>query len=142
MYSKVILYDYIMEHVGLPYRWGGDDAIAGFDCSGLVIEFLVSCGSFPARTDSSAQGLFDRYASSRNNTPDFGSLAFFGKSDKEISHVAFCLNETQMIEAGGGGSKTITREDAISQNAYVRVRLINNRSDLVGFVLPTYPWKG
>ncbi|MFC1535727.1 NlpC/P60 family protein, partial [Candidatus Neomarinimicrobiota bacterium] len=30
--------------VGLPYLWGGDDAVAGYDCSGLVIEILKSVG--------------------------------------------------------------------------------------------------
>lgn len=142
MDPRVVFYDYIMKHVGLPYRWGGDDAVDGFDCSGLVLEFLVSCGAFPSGRDTSAQGLHDHFAATAHSAPSFGSLVFFGKVATEISHVGFCMNPLQMIEAGGGGSKTKTLQDAAAQNAYVRLRPIANRKDLIGFVQPAYPWKG
>ena len=41
-----------------------------------------------------------------------------------------------MIEAGGGGSKTTTKEVAVSQNARVRMRAVANRRDLVAICDP------
>jgi cell wall-associated NlpC family hydrolase len=140
MHPRVVLYDYIMKHVGLPYRWGGDDPINGYDCSGLVLEFLRAAGAFPRAGDLRAQDLFNKYEPAEE--PDFGILAFYGKSSVEISHVGFCVSKKQMVEAGGGGSKTLTEEDAAKQNAYVMIRPINSRKDFIGFRKPYYPWKG
>ena len=140
MDARVILYDYAMRFVGLPYRWGGDDSVDGFDCSGLVLELLKSADCYPAGSDTTASGLYDLFAGLSAAEPRFGSLAFFGST--KVTHVGFCLNTTQMLEAGGGGSKTLTEADAAAQNAFIRVRPIKSRKDLVGFRHPPYPWKG
>lgn len=142
MMPQVVLYDYAMKLVGLPYRWGGDDPINGFDCSGLVQELLQSCGVYPAKRDTNAAGLWQFFDVPVTTAPNFGTLAFFGAAINAIHHVGFCLNETQMLEAGGGGSTTLTAKDAADKNAYVRVRPIRFRKDLVGLKHPTYPWKG
>ena len=139
MDQRVVLYDYAIRFVGLPYRWGGDDALGGFDCSGMVLELLKAAGIYPQNSDTSAAGLYQLYAGLLVGEPDFGTLCFFGA--QVVSHVGFCLNATQMLEAGGGGSKTLTPEDAAAQNAYVRIRPIKSRKDLVGFRHPPYPWK-
>lgn len=132
-----LLYDYAMSFVGLPYIWGGDDPILGFDCSGLVLELLQAVGEFPSGDDMTAHGLFQRYSSNRLEHPQFGALVFFGRPEK-VTHVGFCLNSALMLEAGGGGSKTVHVKEAAKQNAYVRIRPISNRRDLVGFALPNY----
>lgn len=139
MHSNVVLYDYAMRLVGLPYRWGGDDAVDGFDCSGMVVELLQSVGVLPAGFDSNAAGFWNFPAFQKVDAPRFGALAFFGLPS--VIHIGFCLNEALMLEAGGGGSKTTTKEAAAAANAYVRVRPIKTRKDLVGFRLPSYPWK-
>ncbi len=138
MHANVILYDYAMRMVGLPYRWGGDDLVDGVDCSGLCIELLQAAGVFPKGFDANAAGLWN-FAFEKTTAPRFGSLVFFGVP--AVTHVGFCLNELLMLEAGGGGSQTTSREAAAKQNAYVRVRPIKSRKDLVGFRHPTYPWK-
>ncbi len=113
--------------VGLPYIWGGDDPIIGFDCSGLVQELLAAVGAAPLM-DHTADALF------RLNwpkcEPKLGAVAFYGSSSK-VSHVALCLDEETIIEAGGGGSKTLTPQDAARQNAYIRLRPLKRRNDLV-----------
>ena len=131
------LIDYAMQHVGLPYRWGGDDPMRGYDCSGFVQEILASVGEDPAgdQTADSLYRHFSRYG--KLQQPDAGALAFFGSGTK-ITHVTFCIDNFRMIEAGGGGSKVKTVEDAARQNAYIRVRPISLRSDLVETIMPDY----
>ncbi len=45
--------------LGKPYRWGGNDPLAGFDCSGLVIEGLKAAGVLPRVGDWSAAALYE-----------------------------------------------------------------------------------
>jgi len=139
IHSAKLLYDYALSFLGLPYRWGGDDPVNGVDCSGLCIELLQSVGVFPHGQDTTAAGLKSLFDSYKKSEGSFGALVFFGSSG--VTHVGFCLNDKLMVEAGGGGSRTKTREDAAVQNAYVRIRPIRTRSDLVGFVMPPYPWR-
>lgn len=135
-----ILYDYAMEFVGLPYRWGGDDTIDGFDCSGLVQELLAVVGMDPPG-DQTAQGLYEYFQLYGSATiAEFGALCFYGKSHNEITHVGMALNEELMIEAGGGGSNTTSPSAASAHNAYIRIRPINHRKDLVSIIMPTYNW--
>lgn len=141
MNQGLILYDYAMTFAGQPYRWGGDDPVNGFDCSGLVIELLQAAGMWPKGKDATAQGLCDAFPNVIVE-PRLGTLAFFGKTKEAITHVSFCLNATSMLEAGGGGSATKTLADAAAQNAFVRVRPLSWRADLVALKHPSYPWKG
>ena len=132
--------EYIKRFIGLPYKWGGDDSIAGFDCSGLVVEMLQSVGIIPLKSDFTAAAFYNKFQDGTTPATDGnirtgireGMLVFFGK-DEAVNHVGICLNSLFMIEAGGGNSKTKTREDAIKQNAYVRIRPIFSRSNTLGF---------
>lgn len=133
-----LLITYAMQFVGKPYIWGGDHPSVGFDCSGLVQEILKSAGLDPIG-DQTAQGLYNHFEKHGSiNTWGVGSLAFFGKSVKEITHIAFCVDQYRMIEAGGAGSNCKTVNDAIKEKAFVRMRLINSRKDLVAMIKPRY----
>lgn len=148
-----ILYDYAMKHVGLPYRWGGDNPVEGYDCSGFVIELLKSVGELGHNVDMTSQGLFDHYEKQGvQNSYGLGSLSFYGMSATKIRHVGFCLDEYRMVEAGGGTSTTTNVTEAIKQNAFIRIRPIKSRKDFVGLLRPRYnsigylgpmgaPWK-
>jgi hypothetical protein len=58
-----------------------------------------------------------------------------------IAGPSIMLDETLCIEAGGGGSKTNSAEDAALQNAYIRVRPHDKRKDLVAILSPNgLPW--
>ena len=124
---------------GMPYRWGGDDLLAGFDCSGFICELHRTFG-MPPHTDTTAQGFFNYYRVMATLKARFGSLVFYGKSIIQITHVAFALNDTMIFEFGGGGSLTLTLEDAIRQNASGRISPIDNRKDRVAIVNPGWPW--
>ncbi len=130
--------EYAMRFIGVPYRWGGENPITGFDCSGLVQEVLRGIGMDPPG-DQTAQALYHAFEKHSVESISEGCLLFFGKSNQHITHVAIALNSTLMIEAGGGGHLTLTEKDAAAQNAFVRIRPISHRRDLVAFVLPVYP---
>jgi len=131
------LVDYACSFLGQPYRWGGDDPIYGFDCSGLAQEILSSVGLQPS-SDLTADGLYRHFLTlGISNYKGAGALAFFG-SNARISHVGFMIDNFRMVEAGGGGSKTQTRADAAKQNAYIRIRSIYRRRDLINTILPKY----
>lgn len=136
--SVQLLKEYALSFVGIPYRWGGSHPSEGYDCSGFIQELLASAGIDPPG-DQTAQGLFNHFEKNATwNARSLGSLAFFGASVSSISHVAMLLDPYRMIEAGGGGSKTLTPADAVQDNAFVRIRLVDSRKDLVAVLKPSY----
>lgn len=130
---------YANSFLGVEYVYGGDSRFNGMDCSGFACECLRSVGLVKHREDLSAMGLFERFKSfPRGRAP--GALLFFGKSEKEISHVAIALNEIVMIESGGGTPKTDAKEKARLIGACVRHRPIDGRGDLLASIVVRYPW--
>ena len=133
-----ILRDYIMRHVGLPYRWGGDDPVLGYDCSGFVQECLASVGLDPPG-DQTAQALFNHFEQTAEwNRAGCGTLLFFGESVTKITHVGIMVDAYRYAEAGGGGSKTTSLEAAAAQNAFLRLRHKSYRKDMVAMIRPRY----
>lgn len=138
---KNLMQSWLIQNINLVYRWGGSNSVTGYDCSGLAQEFLVSFGSHPdnGKTDHTAQALYNYFSknqTAKENFYDTGALVFFGPSKTNISHVGILLNDRLMVEAGGGGSRTLTVDDAIKQNAFTRVRPITNRKDLQAVLMP------
>jgi hypothetical protein len=113
------------KELGKPYRWGGDDPIGGFDCSGLVIEHLKSVGILPAQGDWTAAGLAKRFEGREVTKLRPGCLLFWFRGQK-IGHVEIVWHvvgeRILTIGAAGGGSRTQTEADAERQNAYIKVR--------------------
>jgi cell wall-associated NlpC family hydrolase len=134
------LIQYAMSFIGVPYRWAGENPIHGFDCSGLVQEILRSVGMDPPE-DQTAQALYNLLVKKTTIRDNFcpGAVAFYGKSLTQITHVAFMIDAFRVVEAGGGGATTKTKEDAALQNAFVRIRPVNHRKDLLVTLLPDYP---
>ena len=128
---------YIYSLLGQPYRWGGDDTISGFDCSGLVIEILQSRGQYHIGHDTTSMGLFNHYkgqGAHMTAVPKFGCIAFYGRGFDKITHVAYCLDSRFIVEASGGGSRTRTEGDAAVHNAFVKIRPIKYRKDFLGML--------
>jgi len=123
--------------LGKPYLWGGDDPVAGFDCSGFMNEVLKSVGALPRKGDWTAAALRDRFAAAAVAQPYAGCLVFYGPTTAgPITHVEFCLDGEHSIGASGGGSKTLSPADAVAQNAYIKVRPILSRAGIVAYVDP------
>lgn len=125
--------------LGKPYHWGGSNGIEGFDCSGFVQEMHEAQGQ-ERGPDCNAQGFYERYKGRPAAIPEFGTLAFYGKSVSSVSHIVFCLNSTLMFEFGGGDSTTKTLQDAINRNAFGRIRPIKRRKDFLICLNPQWTW--
>lgn len=113
------------KYIGMPYVWGGESVReGGFDCSGYVYNVLRDCDITKSR--DTAQGYFNRFKKNRIYNKEAGALLFFGKSIKEITHVAICKNESQMYESIGGKKNTIN-----NKGKGVTLSKISRRKDLV-----------
>jgi len=128
-----------MSFHGIPYLWGGEDPKKGLDCSGLV-QHLLSYLKLDPPGDQTAHDLKNYFTQNGVLVIDYmnaglGCLCFYGSPSK-ITHVSMVLGDGLMIEAGGGGSKTTSVEIAMKQGAKVRIRPINQRSDLVCVIEP------
>lgn len=126
-------------YLGKWYKWKGDDP-SGFDCSGLIVEILQSVGLIGRKEDYSAQGLWDKFKDKKVNPGvdirflNEAVLIFYGKSETEITHIEMSVGEGLSIGASGGDSSTLTMEDAIKMNAFIKIRPIQSRKDIVGFI--------
>lgn len=134
-----ILYATAISLLNVPYKWGGASPAEGLDCSGMALILLRSAGERVPQ-DTTAQGLFNYYSGGNGeyNRYEIGALAFFGQSASKITHVAMLLDRYRMIEAGGGDSTVTTLAQAIKEEAFVRIRTVNSRSDLISVIRPYY----
>jgi len=134
-----ILRDTIFAHMGIPYKWGGNNPIEGFDCSGFVQWILMSAGIDPPG-DQTAQALFDYFDLKGSRAPAnlMGSLAFYGKKTTKIVHVGIFVDNFRVAEAGGGGPSTKTRSDAEAAGACTRIVHRTRRSDEIAVIRPSY----
>ena len=127
---------YAKSFYGVQYRWGGDDTIEGFDCSGLVIECLQAVGMFPFGQDTDANGLYEYYVS-RGTLPEVpapGCLVFYFKNGRAC-HIGIYATMGLYITADGGRSTTLSAEVAAEQNAFVKLRPVSSRPEPI-FVDP------
>ena len=123
-------------YLGIPYAWGGDDPVKGFDCSGFVIELMQSVSKLPLNGDWTAQGLYELFKGNEVSFAQEGILVFWGTSKKKIRHIEYCINEDLSIGASGGGSRTKTEMDAVHHNAYIKIRPIRRRPGIVAYADP------
>ena len=139
LFNKLIFLLYCFKFIGVPYKWGGDDFIDGFDCSGGVQEILVAfgCGSDRDRTARELLQYFDSKSIGLETKPRMGALCFFGGSIINATHVGIALNSQTLFEFGGGGRKVQSRQDAADLNAYGRLRPIKSRGDLLICIIPS-----
>lgn len=120
--------EYAWTFIGVPYTWGGDDPMRGFDCSGYCVECLKSVAKLPYKGDWTANGIWVLFQHLKVTWPDPGALVFWqsSRSDKMI-HIEIVVHRGISLGASGGGSSTLTLADAIEQNAYIRARPFQGR---------------
>ena len=150
MEDREIAVEVARSYIGTPYRWGGDDPIEGFDCSGLTGEALTSANRLQRGFDTTAMGLYRIFEDvwvwrRKKPTGSFdksglevlaGCLVFFGESLDKISHVEMLMDEEHTIGASGGGRTTISLEAAVKANAFIKIRPLFSRKDVLAIVDP------
>jgi len=128
-----LLVIYAFNFIGINYKWGGNNPLEGMDCSGFLCEVLRSQGL--VKEDHSAQSLYDLFINiGVEKSIEKGSLLFFGNSKYSITHCSIAVNPNLMLEAGGGGADTINKEMAIKRNAFIRLRPMKFRKDLISSI--------
>ncbi|RKH28570.1 peptidoglycan endopeptidase [Corallococcus praedator] len=122
-----------------PYRWGakGERAANGaqlFDCSGLVTWCLHQVGGPDWRKTHNTDRLWDAckpVASVADLQPR--DLVLYGKAG-DSDHVMVHVGAGVVVGASGGGSRTLTLEDAARTDAKVKAfTRVEYRPDVLGF---------
>ncbi|MDE7173496.1 MAG: C40 family peptidase [Helicobacter sp.] len=103
---RLSLYDSSYGYIGVPYKWGGEDA-DGFDCSGLTHTVYRLNGISIPRT-SLEQFRAGRFVSRQNLR--VGDLVFFATKRKQINHVGIYVGNDTFIHAPSRG-KTVREAD-------------------------------
>jgi cell wall-associated NlpC family hydrolase len=95
--------------IGVPYRFGGAEPSAGFDCSGLVYYAFRQAGHPVPRTSR------EQFKMARKISLDeavAGDLLFFQDQEK-LSHVGLYLGDARFVHAPSSGRRvTIASLDA------------------------------
>jgi hypothetical protein len=116
---------------GKLYRWGGKGPDS-WDCSGLVTGPIFRAGGPDWRNTHHSQALFDLLRP--ENAPQAGRLAFYGSSQRGVSHVMWCVGDGRVYGACGGDSSVTTPELARDRGAKAMFRLrVEYRADFLGY---------
>lgn len=140
MTKRDLVVDALKTHMGLPYKWGGDDPLSGFDCSGLMIEILQAVGIIAIGTDDTAHGLSKKFVETDILQP--GVMVYWDwNKDGRIDHVEMIAlvdddGEVYTIGASGGDSSTTNLSAAIFANGYVKMRPL-----MKGYILANDPFE-
>ena len=109
------LVNYAKSYLGIPYLYGGTTK-KGFDCSGFTREVFLNYGYTIPRT-AKDQSIFTRKVKVKNIKS--GDLLFFGKNDKNISHVGIAIKnkseELKMIHSSSSNGIIISK---VMSNTY------------------------
>ncbi len=84
-------------HVGVPYRYGGDDPRLGFDCSGLVRHVFRDALGLELPRRSEQIGRAARAVEGERLQP--GDLVFFDTQGRAYSHVGIYIGNGRFVHA-------------------------------------------
>ena len=112
-------------YVGIPYRWGGESARTGFDCSGLTMVVYRLNGLELPR---SSRKQWKTGKPIKRGKLAKGDLVFFATSGgKQVSHVGIYTGGNKFLHAPGRGRKI--RTSSMSNN-YFKSRYLGARTYL------------
>lgn len=108
--------------IGTPYRWGGESARSGFDCSGLTMT-VYRLNGLQLPRNSRAQ--FDAGHAVSQADLQIGDLVFYATGRRgRVSHVGIYIGGGKFIHAPGQGKRIRT---ASIDNSYFKARYMGAR---------------
>jgi len=111
--------------IGVPYQWGGESSVSGFDCSGLAMVVYQLNGLDLPRT-SGEQWQAGQPIPSQDLR--VGDLVFFAtRGGKKVSHVGIYTGGDTFLHAPGRGN---TIQTASLSSDYFKTRYLGARSYL------------
>lgn len=125
---------------GKPSTWGGDDPVAGGDCSGFISEILRSFGVIGNKERVTTHTLWQRFAGTdvmiAVGSPREGDIILYSRNGQVsgIEHAAYAISSVSIMEAGGSHPGMDTPQEAAAENAFVRVRPIHYRKHLFAVI--------
>jgi len=113
------------QYIGIPYRWGGESARTGFDCSGLtMVVYHLNGLDLPRASGQQWQA----GTPIRRSQLAKGDLVFFATSGgRRVSHVGIYAGNGNFLHAPGRGRKI--RLSSLSSR-YYKSRYLGARSYL------------
>jgi cell wall-associated NlpC family hydrolase len=87
--------------VGVPYRYGGNNPKAGFDCSGLIA--YVYNKSANIKLPRTIQEISNRGQSVDSGPPAPGDLVFFNTTGTKYSHAGIYVGQGRFVHAPSAG---------------------------------------
>jgi cell wall-associated NlpC family hydrolase len=113
------------QYIGVPYRWGGESAQTGFDCSGLTMVVYRLNGLDLPR---SSRQQWQTGSAIRRSRLAKGDLVFFATSGgRKVSHVGIYVGNGKFIHAPRRGQNIKISSLA---GKYYRTRYVGARSYL------------
>ena len=108
--------------VGVPYRYGGHNPKAGFDCSGLIgYVYLKSANIKLPRT---IQEMSSKGKNIDDQAPAPGDLVFFNTTGEKYSHAGIYVGKGRFVHApsSGGTVRLEQIESPYWSNRFTEVR--------------------
>jgi cell wall-associated NlpC family hydrolase len=87
--------------VGVPYRYGGNNPKAGFDCSGLIA--YVYQKSANIKLPRTIEEMSTRGKSIEGGPPAPGDLVFFNTTGAKYSHAGIYVGQGRFVHAPSAG---------------------------------------
>src|SRR3972149_4205227 len=97
--------EYLQRFIGLPYLWGGDDPMSGFDCSGLIVEILQAVGILPHGSDFTADALYEKFQTKAIDR-GYAACLVSGYSGDRVIRDDRMPDPYNPVGPSGGGSTT------------------------------------
>ncbi len=91
-----------LQHLGVKYKFGGDEPSTGFDCSGLVI--YAAEKSLGLKLPRRSSEIAERGMPIDKSELKKGDLVFFNTLGHRFSHVGIYLGDNQFVHSPRAGS--------------------------------------
>jgi cell wall-associated NlpC family hydrolase len=87
--------------VGVPYRYGGNNPKAGFDCSGLIVYVYNKAAGI--KLPRTIQLMSTKGVSIEGQPPAPGDLVFFNTTGEKYSHAGIYVGQGRFVHAPSAG---------------------------------------